>query len=87
MLISWKGKLTQYAGRLHRDYAGKNEVIIYDYVDLNVSMLENMYHKRLKGYKDIGYEIHADIKSCKRGTTCDVIYKEGTGRKCSLTGK
>ena len=67
MLISWKGKLTQYAGRLHRDYAGKNEVIIYDYVDLNVSMLENMYHKRLKGYKDIGYEIHADIKSCKRG--------------------
>mgnify|MGYP003104088868 CR=1 FL=1 len=67
MPISWKGKLAQYAGRLHRDYAGKNEVIIYDYVDLNVPMLENMYHKRLKGYKDIGYEIHADIKSCKHG--------------------
>lgn len=71
MPISWKGKLAQYAGRLHRDYAGKNEVIIYDYVDLNVPMLENMYHKRLKGYKDIGYEIRADAKSGKRGILYD----------------
>lgn len=67
MPISWKGKLAQYAGRLHRDYAGKSEVIIYDYVDLNVSMLENMYHKRLAGYRDIGYEIRIDAKSKKHG--------------------
>lgn len=67
MPISWKGKLTQYAGRLHRDYVGKREVVIYDYVDLNVSMLENMYHKRIKGYKDIGYEIRIDAKTGKRG--------------------
>lgn len=67
MPISWKGKLTQYAGRLHRDYVGKSEVVIYDYVDLNVSMLENMYHKRIKGYKDIGYEIRIDAKTGKRG--------------------
>ncbi len=67
MPISWKGKLTQYAGRLHRDYVGKREVVIYDYVDLNVSMLENMYHKRIKGYKDIGYEIRVDAKTGKRG--------------------
>ena len=71
MPISWKGKLAQYAGRLHRDYAGKNEVIVYDYVDLNVPMLENMYHKRLKGYKDIGYEIRADVKSGKHGILYD----------------
>ena len=67
MPISWKGKLTQYAGRLHRDYVGKREVVIFDYVDLNVSMLENMYHKRIKGYKDIGYEIRVDAKTGKRG--------------------
>lgn len=67
MPISWKGKLTQYAGRLHRDYIGKREVVIYDYVDLNVSMLENMYHKRIKGYQGIGYEIRVDAKSGKRG--------------------
>ena len=67
MPISWKGKLTQYAGRLHRDYVGKREVVIYDYVDLNVAMLENMYHKRIKGYKDIGYEIRVDAKTGKRG--------------------
>lgn len=71
MPISWKGKLAQYAGRLHRDYAGKSEVIIYDYVDLNVAMLENMYHRRLAGYKEIGYEIRPDAKSAKRGILYD----------------
>ena len=34
MPISWKGTLAQYAGRLHRNYEGKNEVRIYDYVDV-----------------------------------------------------
>lgn len=71
MPISWKGKLAQYAGRLHRDYAGKSEVIIYDYVDLNVAMLENMYYRRLTGYKEIGYEIRPDAKSAKRGILYD----------------
>lgn len=71
MPISWKGKLAQYAGRLHRDYAGKNEVVIYDYVDLNVPMLESMYRKRLAGYRDIGYEVRVDAMSKKHGVLYD----------------
>ncbi|WP_242877668.1 phospholipase D-like domain-containing protein [Desulfosporosinus sp. BG] len=55
MPISWKGTLQQYAGRLHRHFANKNEVQIYDYVDTHVRMLERMYHKRLNGYAAIGY--------------------------------
>ncbi len=55
MTISWDGTLAQYAGRLHREYEGKQEVIIYDYVDINVAMLENMYKKRLRGYAKLGY--------------------------------
>lgn len=55
--IAWKGKVAQYAGRLHRNYPGKNEVQIYDYVDVHVPVLENMYQKRLKGYAAIGYKI------------------------------
>ena len=31
MPISWKGTLQQYAGRLHREHAGKTEVRIYDF--------------------------------------------------------
>lgn len=57
MPIAWKGTLAQYAGRLHRDYAGKQEVIIYDYVDVRVPMLERMYHKRLSGYAALGYTV------------------------------
>ncbi|MCF8069145.1 MAG: DEAD/DEAH box helicase [Desulfobacterales bacterium] len=55
--ISWRGTLSQYAGRLHRDYDLKREVIIYDYADLKVQMLANMYERRIKGYRSLGYEI------------------------------
>lgn len=57
MPISWKGTLQQYAGRLHRLYEGKKEVIVFDYVDVHVRMLERMYHKRLAGYASIGYKM------------------------------
>jgi superfamily II DNA or RNA helicase len=56
MPISWKGNLQQYAGRLHRLCENKNEVQIYDYVDIHVRMLEKMYNKRLSGYASIGYK-------------------------------
>ncbi len=54
--IAWKGTLAQYAGRLHREYPGKRDVMIYDYVDIHVPLLERMYHKRLTGYAQIGYK-------------------------------
>lgn len=57
MPISWKGTLAQYAGRLHRNYEGKQEVRIYDYVDVHVPTLERMYHKRLRGYAELGYQV------------------------------
>jgi superfamily II DNA or RNA helicase len=55
--ISWRGTLTQYAGRLHRLDAAKKDVIIYDYVDFEVPLLVRMYTRRRTGYKAIGYEI------------------------------
>jgi len=55
--ISWRGTLTQYAGRLHRLNAAKAEVIIYDYVDFEVPMLAKMYSRRRAGYKAMGYEV------------------------------
>ena len=54
--IAWKGTLAQYAGRLHREYPGKQDVIVYDYVDIHIPVLERMYHKRLTGYAQIGYK-------------------------------
>lgn len=60
MPISWKGTLAQYAGRLHRNYEGKLEVLIYDFVDIRVPMLERMYQKRLPGYAAIGYTVRGD---------------------------
>ena len=55
--VSWRGTLAQYAGRLHRLHDMKREVIVYDYADRNVPMLANMFKRRRRGYKAIGYEI------------------------------
>lgn len=55
--VSWRGTLSQYAGRLHRLHDMKKEVVIYDYVDPDVPVLAKMYKRRLAGYKAIGYEI------------------------------
>ncbi len=55
--ISWKGRLTQFVGRLHRCHDGKKEVRVYDYVDLNVAVCAKMYDRRAAGYEAIGYKI------------------------------
>ncbi|MBA3507871.1 MAG: DEAD/DEAH box helicase [Betaproteobacteria bacterium] len=60
MPISWRGTLQQYAGRLHREHAGKHEVRIYDYVDTDVPTLQRMFNKRVRGYRAMGYVIAAD---------------------------
>ncbi len=54
--VSWKGTLLQYVGRLHRLHKNKKEVHVYDYIDINVRMLEKMYNKRLNGYASFGYK-------------------------------
>lgn len=55
--ISWRGTVAQYVGRLHRLYDGKRDVRVYDYADLNVSMLARMFDRRCRGYEAIGYTI------------------------------
>ena len=54
MPISWKGTLQQYVGRLHRLHDNKQEVRVYDYVDVQVPILEKMFTKRQSGYKHMG---------------------------------
>ena len=41
--ISGENVVEQYADRLNRDYEGKENVIIYDYVDSHVPKFEKMY--------------------------------------------
>lgn len=68
MPISWKGTLQQYVGRLHRNFDGKEEVRVYDYVDEKVPELNVMAKNRRKGYKRMGYimedgrQVHEQMK-------------------------
>ena len=72
--VAWKGIVAQYAGRLHREYEGKQDVQIYDYIDIRVPVCESMYRKRLKGYASIGYRIRNNEAFDSLFPIADVIY-------------
>lgn len=57
MPISSVNRIVQYTGRLHRKNENKKEIIVYDSVDDNFSMIRNMFLKRKKAYEKVGYEI------------------------------
>lgn len=57
MPISWTGTLQQYAGRLHREHATKNDVRVIDFVDSGHPALLRMWEKRQRGYRAMGYKI------------------------------
>lgn len=61
MPISFEGNVEQYAGRMNRDYEGKKDVIIFDYIDQHIPVLERMYHRRLRTYKKIGFEVCTEV--------------------------
>lgn len=75
--VSWKGIVAQYTGRLHRDYPGKRNVQVYDYIDIHVPMCDVMYKRRLKGYASVGYKI-------QQNDTKDLF---GVGHGAIFTGK
>ena len=74
MPFSWKGTLAQYCGRLHRNFAGKEEVLIYDYVDFRLPVFDRMYRNRLKGYKQLGYTIKPDSNSAQNEAVPSKLY-------------
>jgi superfamily II DNA or RNA helicase len=57
MPVSWKGTLQQYAGRLHRQQAGKTSVRIIDWLDLGHPVPQRMWERRLRGYRAMGYAL------------------------------
>lgn len=60
MPVSFKGRMVQYAGRIHRPFEGKKEVRIFDYLDANNGLTIKMFKKRIPVYKKMEYEIVTD---------------------------
>ena len=61
MPFKWEGMLAQYVGRLHRTMENKNEVVVYDYVDLKIPMFSKMFSKRLRSYKKHKYILNNNL--------------------------
>ena len=73
--VSFAGRLEQYIGRLNRDYEGKKEVIVYDYVDSHIRVFDNMYAKRLRTYKKTGFQLITNSVLSKQSV--NAIYDSG----------
>jgi superfamily II DNA or RNA helicase len=57
MPISFKGRLIQYAGRLHRISEKKKSVRIYDYTEPDHPITAQMFRKRSAAYREMGYTV------------------------------
>jgi superfamily II DNA or RNA helicase len=57
MPLSFKGRLIQYAGRLHRTHEGKAAPRIHDYLDDNCALTQAMFRRRSAGYRQMGYQV------------------------------
>ena len=73
--VSSPERLEQYAGRLNRDYSGKEDVIIYDYIDSHIPAFDNMYSKRLRTYKRIGFQVVSGLDLQKQSV--NAIFDSG----------
>ena len=61
MPVSFKGRMIQYAGRIHRPHENKKEVRIYDYADFKNGVTVSMLKKRMPVYRKMNYEIIQEI--------------------------
>lgn len=60
MPISYQGRIIQYLGRVGRR---GQKCLAIDFVDENVPMLKSSFSKRMKGYKQMGYQHMSGGKS------------------------
>lgn len=58
-----EGKVEQLIGRVQRTAPGKKDSVVYDYVDINIGVLENQFHTkgkndcRFNAYSRLGLEV------------------------------
>lgn len=61
--VSFKGRIIQYAGRLHRVCEGKSEVRIYDYSEPDHPLTTHMHRKRMVVYRSMGYRVAEETEA------------------------
>jgi len=70
--VKFEGRLVQYVGRLNRVYSGKQDVLVYDYVDTHIGFFDRQYKSRLAAYRKLGYKTLSE--SAKQILQVNAIY-------------
>ena len=72
--VAYGGRLTQYVGRISREYPGKKNIYVYDYIDSHIRIFASQYHRRLVVYRKLGFSV------CSSDTgrqTAKAVYDSG----------
>ena len=72
--MAFEGLVAQCVGRIQRDCEGKTDVVVYDYVDESIRMLDRMFRRRLKEYGRLGYTVGSPVSEDVRG---ELVSREG----------
>lgn len=72
--VAYGGRLTQYIGRISREYPGKKNIFVYDYIDSHIRMFASQYHKRLVVYRKLGFSVRSSDTGRQ---TAKAIYDSG----------
>jgi superfamily II DNA or RNA helicase len=56
--VKFTGRVKQYIGRILRVTEGKDDALIFDYLDTN-GMLKNSFSSRMSAYYDLGVKLDA----------------------------
>ena len=83
--VSYEGRLEQYVGRLNRDYDGKKDVIVYDYIDSYIYDNPIFIHMLIQRMEDLGIsvKISSEEISCFAVIDKELIWHGGV----NLLGK
>jgi len=57
--VAFRGKIIQYVGRILREHKDKSSVVVYEYVDKQVPVLNAMFFRRAKAYKSMKFLIRS----------------------------
>ena len=55
--VRFEGRIMQYVGRISREYPGKKNVIVYDYVDSHIGFFDHQYNQRLRVYHKLCFHV------------------------------
>jgi superfamily II DNA or RNA helicase len=55
--VKFRGSIVQHVGRILRPVPGKTDVVVHDYVDIEVPVVARLFRERARGHAELGFPV------------------------------